>query len=278
MKEIFDKISFDCSKKVTKKYSTSFYLGVQMLDKKIRPHIHAIYGFVRFADEIVDTFHGFDKEQLLTEFRNDTFRSIKNGISLNPILNSFQTTVNKYNIDLDLIDRFLISMEMDLRSIDYTSKEYEKYIFGSAEVVGLMCLKVFVYGDNNEYLKLKPYAQTLGSAFQKVNFLRDIHHDYHELGRIYFPNMGEIALNCENKRLIETEIEKEFETALNGIKMLPKQARLGVYLSFKYYEKLLIKIQSKSSDKLLENRIRISNNYKLIILFKSYFQNLFNLI
>ena len=234
-----------------------------MLDKKIRPHIHAIYGFVRFADEIVDTFHGFDKEQLLTEFRNDTFRSIKNGISLNPILNSFQTTVNKYNIDLDLIDRFLISMEMDLRSIDYTSKEYEKYIFGSAEVVGLMCLKVFVYGDNNEYLKLKPYAQTLGSAFQKVNFLRDIHHDYHELGRIYFPNMGEIALNCENKRLIETEIEKEFETALNGIKMLPKQARLGVYLSFKYYEKLLIKIQSKSSDKLLENRIRISNNYKL---------------
>ena len=189
MKLLFDDYSRKASRHVTKKYSTSFYAGVRALDKKIRDDVHAIYGFVRFADEIVDSFHGFDKAELLEEFKNDTYKAIDRKVSLNPILNSFQTTIHKYNIDLKLIEQFLFSMAMDLEDIEYDKQKYEQYILGSAEVVGLMCLKIFVYGDEGEYEKLKPYAMKLGSSFQKINFLRDLNADFNELGRIYFPNL-----------------------------------------------------------------------------------------
>lgn len=278
MKELFDDYCFDASKHVTKRYSTSFYAGVKMLDKAIRADIHNIYGFVRFADEIVDTFHDFDKEDLLERFKTDTFKSIEEGISLNPILHSFQHTVNKYKIDHQLIHQFLHSMEMDLNPVEYDQEKYEEYILGSAEVVGLMCLKVFVYGDEDRYQELKPYAMKLGSAFQKINFLRDLNADLNELGRIYFPGVDTGNLSLEDKLLIENEIQKEFDEALIGIKMLPKSSRFGVYVSYKYYRKLLRKIKRKTAQDLMERRIRVPDNEKLMVFAKSYVRNSLNIL
>ncbi len=276
MKKLFDKYSQEASVAVTKKYSTSFYKGVSFLDKKIRNDIHAVYGFVRFADEIVDSFHGFEKETLLAEFKADTFKAIERKISLNPILNSFQQTVNLYQIDHELILSFFHSMEMDLNPIKYDNQKYDEYIFGSAEVVGLMCLKVFVFGKEDEYQKLKPFAKKLGSAFQKINFLRDLKDDMGDLGRLYFPGIGENGISNEDKLRIELEIENEFKEALIGIRMLPKSSRLGVYVSYVYYTKLLSKIKKKTIHDLMSERIRISNEKKMILLFKSYVRHSLN--
>lgn len=278
MKTLFDNYSFEASKNVTKKYSTSFYAGVKCLDKSIRDDVHAIYGLVRFADEIVDSFHDYDKEQLLSSFYEQTFDAIEKGISLNPILNSFQATVNKYDIDHQLIKQFFHSMKMDLNPQDYTREKYEEYILGSAEVVGLMCLKIFVYGDQNEYERLKPYAMKLGSAFQKINFLRDLKDDFNELGRIYFPELEGKAITLEDKKRIEDEIEEEFKEAYIGIKQLPKSSRFGVYVSYTYYTKLLRKIKRKTAQDLLESRIRVPNNTKLLLFARSYVQNTMNLL
>jgi len=278
MKSIFDTYCFEASKLVTKSYSTSFYAGVKSLDKKIQLDIHAIYGLVRFADEIVDSFHDFDKELLLKEFKNEMYTAIERKISLNPILNAFQATVNKYQIDHQLIEQFFISMEMDLNPVDYCNDKYEEYILGSARVVGLMCLKVFVYGDENEYQRLKPSAMKLGSAFQKINFLRDLKSDMDTLGRIYFPNLKDGKITNDDKLSIEKEIKEEFNEALAGIKNLPKSARFGVYLSYTYYTCLLKKIQTKSPEDLMLHRIRVSNWKKRFLTVKAYLKNQLNLI
>jgi len=278
MKNLFDIYSNQASKEVTKKYSTSFYAAVNALDKNIRADIHNIYGFVRFADEIVDSFHDYDKATLLAEFTQDCFLALERGISLNPILNSFQMTVNKYNIDHELIHQFLHSMEMDLNPTEYNNMKYEEYIFGSAEAVGLMCLKVFVYGNQSEYERLKPYAMKLGSAFQKINFLRDIRDDYNELGRIYFPNLDVNNITIEVKLKIELEIRKEFEEALIGIKQLPKKARFGVYVSYKYYTKLLKEIERRNAQELLQKRIRVRDSKKIMVFANSYLRNSLNLL
>lgn len=278
MRSLFDTYSYKASKHVTKSYSTSFYTGVRFLDKKIRDDVHGIYGFVRFADEIVDTFHEQDKELLLNEFIHDTYNAIERKISLNPILNSFQMVVNKYQIDHSLIDQFLHSMRMDLNPIDYTQESYEEYILGSAEVVGLMCLKVFAYGDEAEYQHLKPYAMKLGSAFQKINFLRDMKDDFQGLGRIYFPGVDLEGLSLEDKLSIEVEIQKEFDEAYIGIKQLPKSSRFGVYVSYVYYTKLLRKIKRKTAQDLLESRIRVPNNTKIFLFAKSYVRNSMNML
>lgn len=278
MKSLFDTYSFDASKNVTKAYSTSFYAGVRCLDKKIRNDVHAIYGLVRLADEIVDSFHDYDKETLLKEFEDATFEAIERKISINPILNAFQTTVNKYEIDHDLIRKFFHSMNMDLTPQEYTREKFDEYILGSAEVVGLMCLKIFVYGDEKEYQSLKPAAMKLGSAFQKINFLRDLKDDYNQLGRIYFPNIDTESMTAEDKKHIEDEIDKEFKEAYEGIKRLPKSSRFGVYLSFVYYTTLLKRIKRKSSNDLLTQRIRVPNKVKALLFAKSYVKNTINLI
>ena len=278
MRTLFDEYGFEASRNVTKFYSTSFYAGVRFLDKKIRNDIHAIYGFVRFADEIVDTFHEQNKELLLKEFTEDTYKAIERGISLNPILNSFQAAVNKYNIDHKLIDQFLHSMAMDLKPQEYDESKYEEYILGSAEVVGLMCLKIFVYGDEKEYERLKPSAMKLGSAFQKINFLRDLSADINDLGRLYFPNIGPDGITLEDKLHIEEEIEKEFKEAYEGIIQLPKSARFGVYVSYTYYTRLLTKIKRKTIQDLMDDRIRVDDRTKLYIFCKSYVKNSFNLL
>lgn len=278
MRELFDVCAFRASRNVTKTYSTSFYAGVRCLDSKIRNDIHGIYGFVRFADEIVDTFHDHDKEELLKEFSDRTFTSIERGISLNPILHAFQDVVNRYEIDHALIRQFLHSMEMDLRPVDYNQANYEEYILGSAEVVGLMCLKVFVYGDEREYQRLKPYAMKLGSAFQKINFLRDMKDDFNELGRVYFPGVDFEGLSLTEKQRIEEEIELEFKEAFIGIKQLPKSSRFGVYVSYVYYTKLLRKIKRKTTQDLLSSRIRVPNNAKMLLFAKSYVRNSMNLL
>ncbi len=278
MKQLFDDYSKKASRYVTKSYSTSFYIGVKALDKKIRDDVHAIYGFVRFADEIVDSFHGFDKSELLTEFKTETYKSIERKISLNPILNAFQDTVVKYDIDLALVEQFFHSMEMDLEEVEYTKEKYDEYILGSAEVVGLMCLKIFVLGDEKEYQKLKPYAMKLGSSFQKINFLRDLKDDFHELGRNYFPSLESNDLSNLDKIKIEKEIQDEFDEALIGIKMLPKMSRFGVYISYKYYSKLLKKIKRKTAEDLLKERIRIDDNSKILIFAKSYVRNYINIL
>lgn len=278
MKQLFDDYCAEASIAVTRKYSTSFNKGVSFLDKSIRNDVHAIYGFVRFADEIVDSFHTYNKEELLAEFKKDAFLAIERGISLNPILNSFQFAVNKYNIDHDLIHAFFHSMEMDLNPQDYNLAKYNEYIFGSAEVVGLMCLKIFVYGDNNEFEKLKPYAMKLGSAFQKINFLRDLKDDVGDLGRLYFPNINENGISVQDKLNIELEIEEEFREAYIGIKLLPKSSRLGVYVSYVYYTKLLAKIKKKTIKDLLNERIRISDEKKVFLFFKSYLKNSINIL
>ena len=266
MKELFDTVSYKSSELTTKLYSTSFSYGIKALDKKHHKAIYAIYGFVRFADEIVDTFHDFDKDRLLLKFKQDTHEAIKDKISLNPILNSFQDVVNHYHIDLKLIDTFLDSMEMDLKPIAYDASKYDTYILGSAQVVGLMCLKVFVNGEQDIYQELTPYAMSLGSAFQKINFLRDIQADYKSLGRTYFPDVDMDSFSKEDKVIIERDIQQDFEHALIGIKKLPKESKAGVYLTYVYYYSLFKKIRSISHSKILTARIRIHNAHKIFLL------------
>ena len=269
MKEIFDQLSADCSKMITKRYSTSFSLGIYFLNGKLRRPIYAIYGFVRLADEIVDSFHDFDKAFLLSKFRRDCFEAIEDGISLNPVLNSFQQVVNKYRIQKELIELFLQSMEMDLRQEVYTPEKYDQYILGSAQVVGLMCFHVFTEGDQTQYDTLKDSAMKLGSAFQKVNFLRDINADYHDLSRTYFPDVNLSAFSNLEKKRIEDDIALEFQSALIGIRQLPDSSRNGVYLAYVYYKKLFEKIKRSTAEKVMSERIRISNTHKFRLMFDS---------
>ncbi len=278
MKTIFDKLSLEISKCTTKKYSTSFSMGISFLNKDFHDPIYAVYGFVRFADEIVDSFEGFDQNFLLKKFTNDTFEAIEQGISLNPILQSFQWCVNKYKIDLELIRTFLNSMEMDLDKQSYNQEQYEKYILGSAEVVGLMCLKIFVRGDQNEYDRLKVAAMKLGSAFQKINFLRDLKADYKVLGRTYFPGVNLDDFNNTVKSEIEKDIDFDFKAGYEGIKQLPKDARFGVYMAYKYYYKLFNKIRNTSSEVILNERVRIGNSKKYRLFFTSYLRHNLNIL
>jgi phytoene synthase len=278
MKQIFDNLSYEMSKTTTKRYSTSFSLGIHFLNKKIHKPIYAIYGFVRFADEIVDSFHGFDKNHLLNDFKKQTFEAIELGISLNPILNSFQETVNKYEIPHELIHTFLNSMEMDLNKQIYDQSKYEEYILGSAEVVGLMCLKVFVNGDQKMYDELKFFAMKLGSAFQKINFLRDLKADYKELGRTYFPGVDLTFFNDQTKKEIEKDIDIDFKLGLEGIKKLPNSSRFGVYVAYVYYHNLFLKIKNQPAERILNERVRIPNNKKLSLLFYSYIKHNLNWI
>ena len=269
MKSIFDDVSYSCSKITTRKYSTSFSLGILFLDAKIRNDIYAIYGFVRLADEIVDTFHDYNKEELLDRIKREVYQSIDQGISLNPILQAFQMTVNKYDIDRVLIDRFLHSMEMDLGKETHDVQSFEEYVLGSAEVVGLMCLQVFVQGDKQEYSRLKHSAMKLGAAFQKVNFLRDLKDDYQELGRSYFPEVDLSNFGKHEKQMIEAGILNDFEEALVGIKLLPRCAKMGVYLAYIYYKCLFKKISKLSADRVMSERIRISNQRKVGLMIQS---------
>lgn len=277
-KKLFDKVSNKCSRITTHSYSTSFSLGIKMLDYSIREAIYAIYGFVRFADEIVDTLEGFDQKKLLEEFKHQTFQSIESEISLNPILNSFQKSVNKYKINYELIECFFESMEMDLVEKNYNQTTYEKYILGSAQVVGLMCLKVFCSGNEEQYEQLKPGAMRLGSAFQKVNFLRDLKADQEQLGRMYFPDLTGNKLNLQNKKTIEKEIQEDFDIAFKSIKKLPKNAKFGVYTAYIYYLGLFKKIQNVPPKILFERRIRISNFRKFLLLCSCKFKVSFQLI
>jgi phytoene/squalene synthetase len=278
MKQLFDDISQEMSRLTTKRYSTSFSLGISFLHKDLHKPIYSIYGFVRFADEIVDSFHGFDKQRLLSDFKEETYKSISEGISLNPILNSFQWVVNKYDIPHELIETFLNSMEMDLSDHVYDKLTYDKYILGSAEVVGLMCLKIFVEGNNSEYERLKPFAMKLGSAFQKINFLRDLKADYQELGRTYFPGINMDEFNATVKKEIEADIEVDFKLGLEGIKMLPHKARFGVYMAYKYYFKLFKKIKQTQAEVILTERVRIPNRRKFRILLTSFLRHNLNLL
>lgn len=279
MKSIFDKVSNDCSKLVIKRYSTSFYFSSSLLSKTIRQDIFNIYGFVRLADEIVDTFHEYPKKELLEDFEKELWRSVDNKISLNPILNSFQHTVNKYSIPKDLINSFLDSMKMDLEKKEYNSvEEYRKYIYGSADVVGLMCLKVFVKGSESSFTELSPFAISLGSAFQKVNFLRDLKDDSNVLNRVYFPNVDMNNFNEKSKKEIILEIEKDFENAVKGIVKLPKNSKFAVYIAYRYYNKLLKKLKRTSSENIVKKRIRIHNLQKFIVIARSYVKYQLNLI
>lgn len=270
MKQLFDELSYAVSKITTQKYSTSFSLGILALKPSIRPAIYAIYGYVRLADEIVDSFHDYEKDKLLNRLKTETENALAERISINPILQSFQETVHHYQIDRTLIYQFLRSMEMDLQKIDYNSNLYNEYIYGSAEVVGLMCLQVFTEGNKEKYEELKPFAMKLGSAFQKINFLRDLKDDYQILGRTYFPNLDMCVFDNCVKCQIEKDIEEEFKVALIGIKKLPNSSMFGVYLAYKYYMLLFNKIRIKSAPEILKNRIRIPNWQKTFIAFTSY--------
>ncbi len=272
MKKLFDNLSYKISKQTTKQYSTSFSLGILALSPKIRNSIYAIYGYVRLADEIVDSFHDFDRPTLLARFREQTNQALEEKISLNPILQCFQETIHQYGIDVKLIDQFLNSMEMDLQKIDYDSELYKQYILGSAEVVGLMCLHIFVDGNKEQYEILKPSAMKLGSAFQKVNFLRDLKDDYQVLGRTYFPNVDISFFDNSVKEHIENDIQLEFKEALEGIKNLPNSARFGVYLAYRYYISLFRKIKRTPAKKIINQRIRISNGRKFSLMMSSYVQ------
>ena len=277
MKQLFDDVSIKCSRITTKSYSTSFSLGTRLLGTKFRDPIYSIYGFVRFADEIVDSFHGFDKINLLTKFRADTYEAIEAGISLNPILNSFQQVVRDYNIENELIDTFLDSMEMDLHFHTYEDALYKQYIYGSAEVVGLMCLRVFCEGNDEEYQRLKGPACSLGSAFQKINFLRDMKSDFDDRGRVYFPGVDFTQFTYEDKVLIEADIKKDFDDAYKGIIQLPKGARFGVYLAYVYYTNLFQKIKSATPAKVKQERIRVKDSKKVYLLFRSALVNRLNI-
>lgn len=272
MKKLFDELSQQVSKAITKKYSTSFSLGILALQPSIRPAIYSIYGFVRLADEVVDSFHGYNKEVLLARLKEQTYQALDEGISLNPVLQSFQDAVHRYKIDRNLINQFLHSMEMDLKKVDYNQDLYMEYILGSAEVVGLMCLNVFTEGKEELYEQLKPYAMKLGSAFQKVNFLRDLKDDYQVLGRTYFPYIEMNFFDNCIKAQIEEEIAEEFKQAFIGIKMLPTASKFGVYLAYKYYLSLFNKIKRTSAENIMKERVRIHNTQKISLTMSSYVQ------
>jgi 15-cis-phytoene synthase len=278
MKAIFDDVSIRCSRLTTRAYSTSFSLGIFCLRKELRDPIYSIYGFVRFADEIVDSFHEYNKDILLQKFRDETFQSVEERISLNPILNSFQSTVHTFGIETALIEQFLKSMEMDLHQKSYDVHQIHEYILGSAEVVGLMCLRVFCQGDNRLYEQLKPNAMKLGSAFQKVNFLRDVRADYIGMGRNYFPGVDLGNLNDHSKRQIEASIDNDFKEAFRGIKALPRSSRFGVYVAYVYYLALFRKIRNTPSEAVMNRRIRIRNRYKATLLAYSYVKHQLNLM
>lgn len=269
MKQLFDEVSVKCSKTTTQKYSTSFSIGILFLNSRLRNPIYSIYGFVRLADEIVDSFHDYDKKQLMASLREEVYMAIDRKISLNPIINSFQQVFHQYNISPELLNSFLVSMEMDLEKKEYTDEEYRKYIFGSAEAVGLMCLKVFTEKDEHLYNELKPYAQKLGSAFQKVNFLRDVSADNIELGRTYFPGVDMTNFTQEDKLKIEADIHAEFKEALVGILKLPPSSRKGVYLAYIYYIQLFKKIKRESPQVVLNKRVRVPNYEKYLLLVKA---------
>ncbi len=275
---LYHRNSFKCSKITTQNYSTSFSLGILSLNKKFRDPIYGIYGFVRFADEIVDTFHHHQKQLLIDRFEQDTYAAINEKISLNPILHSFQLVVNKYGIEQELISQFLSSMKMDLSQKNHEQQSFETYILGSAEVVGLMCLRVFTEGNNDYYQRLKPQAMKLGAAFQKINFLRDLKADYFSLGRAYFPGFELEKFNEQKKLQIELDIAKDFEAGLEGIKQLPYGARFGVYVAYVYYFALFTKIQSLSASRILTERIRIPDFRKYMLIVRCYFRHAFNLI
>jgi len=275
---LFDKVCLKASRHTTYSYSTSFSLGIRSLDKRFHAPIHAIYGFVRFADEIVDTFHGFDKRALLARFREDTYRAIEEGISLNPILHSFQRVVNEFRIERELYDTFLDSMAMDLTDTAHDQRSYDTYILGSAEVVGLMCLRVFCEGDDALYQKLKPSAMKLGAAFQKVNFLRDLKDDYQNLGRTYFPGIDVGEWNEATKRRFEADIQADFDAALEGIRQLPKGARFGVYMAYIYYVALFRKIQALPASQIMAVRVRVRNRRKIALLTTSYLRHSFGML
>ncbi len=279
MKSIFDNVSKECSKAVTNAYSTSFSMATKMLSVVIRQDIYNIYGFVRFADEIVDSFHDYDKEKLFNNFERDLETALVDKISLNPILNSFQETYHKYGIDKHLVDSFMNSMRLDLHKKDYlTDEDYKAYIYGSADVVGLMCLKVFVKGDNDKYEDLKDSAMSLGSAFQKVNFLRDLKADFEDLNRTYFPNTDLNQLDEASKKAIIKDIEEDFAKGLNGIKRLPLEAKFGVFMAYRYYNKLLDKLKKTPALKIKSTRIRVPNYRKVELLTRSYVKYQLNLL
>ena len=278
MMHLFNKTSGDCSRITAENYSTSFASAIKLLHKDLRNDIYNIYGFVRFTDEIVDTFHEYDKEALLQAFCDETYKAIETGISLNPILHSFQLTVNKYRLDLTLIDSFFCSMKSDLKTICYDKDLYEEYIYGSAEVVGLMCLYIFCEGNKKLYDKLKAYAKSLGSAFQKVNFLRDMKSDNEQLHRMYFPNCNFKEFSFADKVQIENDIQKDFDNAYAGILLLPEKARFGVYVAYKYYLSLFKKIKKLKPAKFLEKRTRIPDYGKVLIVAKAGLRNQLNLL
>ena len=278
MKALYDQVSLRCSKIVTRSYSTSFSMGIRLLSSEIHDPIYAVYGFVRFADEIVDSFHDFDKKELLDRFRFETYQALEERISLNPILNSFQEVVHRYNIERELIDAFLHSMEMDLEDREYDQSSFEEYILGSAEVVGLMCLRVFLNGDEEEYQRLKAPAMKLGSAFQKVNFLRDLKADYEKLGRSYFPDVNLEMFDQMSKQEIEADIDADFKEALEGIKELPRKARFGVYLAYMYYTRLFEKIRNMEPMVIMQERVRIPNTKKYGLMVGTYFRYRMNLL
>jgi len=276
MKLLFDNLSVEISKMTTRTYSTSFSLGIYFLNNRLRNAIYSIYGFVRVADEIVDSFEGYDQKYLLAKFKQETSEAVENRISVNPILHSFQQAVHQYNISYELIDTFLRSMEMDLEKVYYTPQKYQQYILGSAEVVGLMCLHVFTEGDAKMYEELKPYAMKLGAAFQKVNFLRDMKDDYQLLGRTYFPNVDMREFSMDAKMQIESEIEEDFRMALTGIRGLPASSKCGVYLAYVYYQSLFNKIKKLPAQRILTERIRINNGKKFGLMLNSLFLNKMN--
>lgn len=278
MIHLFHEVSRQCSKITTKRYSTSFASAINLLHADLRTPVYNIYGFVRFADEIVDTFHEHDKESLLQRFKADTYSAIEEGISLNPILHSFQMTVNEYGIGIDLIDAFFASMQQDLNKVEYNKTSYDEYIYGSAEVVGLMCLTVFCEGALQQFNQLKPYAQSLGAAFQKVNFLRDIKSDAQSLDRMYFPGCDYINFSEVEKKQIEIDIQRDFDNAFKGILMLPLKARFGVYVAYKYYQSLFFKIKKLKARQILQSRVRIPNYYKAYILAKAGLRSQFNML
>jgi phytoene/squalene synthetase len=278
MKQIFDDVSVACSKVTTRSYSTSFSLGIRFLSKHLHGPIYSIYGFVRFADEIVDSFHDYNKAHLLGEFKEETWKSIEQGISMNPILNSFQDVVNKYNVDRELIERFFDSMEADLYQTAHSEESYKQYILGSAEVVGLMCLRVFTENNDALYQQLKYPAMKLGSAFQKVNFLRDLKDDHVVLGRTYFPGVNFSRFSSCEKDQIQKDIEADFREALDGIKKLPESSRKGVYLAYFYYKKLFLMIKRTPAERVLNARIRIPDHKKVALMFQSMIRHQLNLL
>ena len=275
---LYDRVCRDCSVRTTQAYSTSFSLGIRFLGPELREAIYAIYGFVRFADEIVDTFHDHDKAQLFARFKADTYEALDVRISMNPILHAFQRTYHTYGLEREHVDLFLRSMEWDLNRLRYDRADYDAYIVGSAEVVGLMCLKVFVHGDEAQYQRLLPAARRLGAAFQKINFLRDLQADFQEMGRAYFPGIDLSQFDERAKREIEAEIDADFQAALVGIQALPRDSRLGVYVAYIYYTRLFKKIRALSSERILQSRVRIPNAQKATLFVGSYLRHSLNLL